>query len=66
MYFDALKSTFVLFNDKNVVGQRLIKIVDFIDADIFGLDDIFPKFFIHSCDKVHVLVFLAVLDDDWF
>ena len=34
MYFDALKSTFVLFNDKNVVGQRLIKIVDFIDADI--------------------------------
>jgi hypothetical protein len=66
MHFNTLKPAFVLFDNKNVVCQGLIEIVDFVNAYIFGLYDIFPEPFVHSCDEVHIFALLAVLDDNWF
>ena len=47
------KGMFVHFKGHNVVSHRLVDIVYLIDADLFGLDDIFPQSFVECYLTFH-------------
>lgn len=63
--FNTFQAAFVLLYDKYITSQRLIEIVNFIDANFFCFDNVFPESLIHSINEIHIFVLLAIFDDDW-
>ena len=45
--------------------KGIIDFIDFVNANMLGLNDIFPKSLIKVLNRLHRHRFLAVFDHDW-
>ena len=52
------------FESEDVVSHRVIDVVNFVDTDFLGFDDVFPKSFVEGYLTFHVLCLNTIFNHD--